>query len=45
MISLPTRTDKQDTFAMQAALSSIKYTQIDGVDGQTVPANALPHVS
>jgi hypothetical protein len=45
MISLPTRTDKRDTFAMQAALSSIQYTQIDGVDGQTVPANALPHVS
>jgi len=45
MISLPTRTDKQDTFAMQAALSSIKYTQIDGVDGQMVPPKALPHVS
>lgn len=45
MISLPTRTDKRDTFAMQAALSSIKYTQIDGVDGQMVPLKALPHVS
>jgi hypothetical protein len=45
MISLPTRTDQQDTFAMQAALSSIKYTQIDGVDGQMVPPKALPHVS
>lgn len=45
MISLPTRTDKRDTFAMQAALSSIKYTQMDGVDGQMVPSKALPHVS
>jgi hypothetical protein len=45
MISLPIRTDKRDTFAMQAALSSIKYTQIDGVDGQMVPPKALPHVS
>lgn len=45
MISLPSRSDKRDTFAMQAAVSSIKYTQIDGVDGQMVPAKALPHVS
>lgn len=45
MISLPSRTDKRDTFAMQAALSSIKYVQIDGVDGHNVPQKALPHVS
>lgn len=45
VISLPSRTDKKDTFALQAALSSIKYTEIDGVDGQTVPIKALPHVS
>lgn len=45
MISLQTRTDKRDSFVMQAALSSIEFTQIDGVDGQTVPAKARPHVS
>lgn len=45
MVSLPARTDKQDTFAMQAALSGILYTQMDGVIGEEVPAKALPHVS
>jgi hypothetical protein len=44
MISLPTRTDKQDSFAMQAALSGILYTQLDGIDGSLVPPKALPHV-
>ncbi|KEF50883.1 uncharacterized protein A1O9_13064 [Exophiala aquamarina CBS 119918] len=28
---------------MQAALSSFSYTEIDGVDGHTVPVKALPH--
>lgn len=44
LISLPTRTDKQDTFAMQAAFTSLRYTVMDGVDGSTVPSKALPHV-
>ncbi len=44
MISLPERTDKQDTFAMQAAFSGISYNQRDGVYGNEVPAKALPHV-
>ncbi|KAI1614529.1 hypothetical protein EDD36DRAFT_230957 [Exophiala viscosa] len=43
MISLPSRTDKRDAFAMQAALSGITYRQIDGVDGREVPGKALPH--
>ncbi|KIW50872.1 hypothetical protein PV05_09653 [Exophiala xenobiotica] len=42
MISLPSRTDKRDAFAMQAALSGITYTQMDGVDGHDVPEKALP---
>ncbi len=44
MISLPSRTDKRDAFAMQAALSGITYTQMDGVDGHDVPEKALPFV-
>ncbi|KIW28842.1 uncharacterized protein PV07_04705 [Cladophialophora immunda] len=43
MISLPERTDKQDTFAMQAAFSEISYILADGVHGDKVPAKALPH--
>ena len=38
MISLPTRTDKRDTFALRAALLSIKCTQIDGVGPCQGPA-------
>jgi hypothetical protein len=45
VISLPDRTDKQDAFAVQAALSGISYTHIEGVDGSTVPSKALPYVS
>jgi len=44
MISLPSRSDKRDAFAMQAALSGIAYTQMDGVDGHQVPEKALPYV-
>lgn len=44
MISLPYRTDKRDSFALQAAFSGITYTQVDGVDGHDVPEKALPHV-
>jgi hypothetical protein len=44
MISLPARSDKRDAFAMQAAVSGITYTQLEGVDGHKVPAKALPYV-
>ena len=37
MIALPERTDRRDAFAVQAALSRISYTHIDGVDGSKVP--------
>ncbi|KIW86580.1 uncharacterized protein Z519_12811 [Cladophialophora bantiana CBS 173.52] len=43
MISLPERTDKQDTFAMQAAFSEISYTFVEGVHGGRIPTKALPH--
>ncbi|OQV10031.1 hypothetical protein CLAIMM_14086 [Cladophialophora immunda] len=43
MISLPERTDKQDTFTMQAAFSAISYTLVDGVYGDKVPTKALPY--
>lgn len=42
MISLPLRGDKQDAFAMQAALSGIYYDVVDGVIGSTIPKKALP---
>jgi hypothetical protein len=42
VISLPQRGDKQDSFAMQAAYSGIKYKLVDGVDGRVVPDKALP---
>ena len=45
MISLPSRTDKRDAFALGAALSEIKYTHLDGVNGEEITAKALPHVS
>lgn len=44
MISLPSRTDKRDAFAMQAALTGFTYVQMDGVDGREVPEKALPFV-
>ncbi|EXJ96335.1 hypothetical protein A1O1_01461 [Capronia coronata CBS 617.96] len=43
MISLPLRTDKRDSFALQAAVSGMTYTQMDGVDGHSVPEKALPY--
>lgn len=44
IVSLPSRTDKRDAFAMQAALSGITYTLMDGVDGRQVAEKALPYV-
>ncbi|KAL2392095.1 hypothetical protein ABEF95_012535 [Exophiala dermatitidis] len=43
LISLPARTDKRDAFAVQAAFTEMKYTQMDGVDGHLVPEKALPY--
>lgn len=45
MISLPSRSDKRDAFALQATLSGIVYDQVDGVSGQDVPEKARPFVS
>lgn len=44
VVSLPDRTDKRDAFAVQAALSGILYTHVDGVDGSSVLSKALPYV-
>jgi hypothetical protein len=44
MITLPERRDKRDAFGVQAALSGIKYRQVDGLDGQKVPKKSLPYV-
>ncbi|ETN44331.1 uncharacterized protein HMPREF1541_10511 [Cyphellophora europaea CBS 101466] len=43
MISMPTRRDKHDAFAVQALATNITYTPIDGVEGDQVPLKALPH--
>lgn len=45
LVSLPERTDRRDSFAVQARLSNMSFTVVDGVDGTTVPAKALPYVS
>ena len=43
MLSLPYRGDRQDTFAVQAELSNITWTQMWGVEGKDVPERALPY--
>lgn len=43
MLSLPFRGDRQDTFAVQAQLSNITWTQMWGVEGKDVPEKALPY--
>lgn len=45
LVSLPERTDRRDSFAVQARLSNISFTVVDGVDGTTVSDKALPYVS
>lgn len=45
LISLPQRTDRRDSFAVQARLSNMSFTVVDGVDGTKVPDKALPYVS
>ncbi|KAI1740075.1 hypothetical protein F4680DRAFT_419612 [Xylaria scruposa] len=42
VISLPSRTDRRDAMSLAAALSNIDFEFIDGVDGSTIPNNALP---
>jgi len=44
MISMPSRTDKRDGFAVQAGLSGVRYEVADDVDGTQVSEKALPHV-
>ncbi|KAG9570833.1 glycosyltransferase family 34 protein, partial [Aureobasidium melanogenum] len=41
LISLPQRTDRRDSFAVQARLSNMSFTVVDGVDGTKVPDKAL----
>jgi len=45
LVSLPERTDRRDSFAVQARLSNMSFTVVDGVDGTTVSEKALPYVS
>lgn len=45
LISLPQRTDRRDSFAVQARLSNMSFTVVDGVDGTKVPDKALLYVS
>lgn len=42
VVSLPSRRDKHDAFAVQAMASNITYTIVEGVDGESVPKKALP---
>ena len=42
MLGLPERRDKRDAFAVQAALSKIRYTQVDGVKPSEIAPNSLP---
>lgn len=43
VISLPDRTDKQDTISLQARLSNISFDFVTGIDGSKIPAKALPY--
>lgn len=43
VVSLPARSDKRDSFTMQASLSNLSFTIVDGVDGRAVPSQALPY--
>lgn len=43
VISMPTRTDKQDALIVQAALSGFKINIADGVDATKIPPKALPY--
>lgn len=43
MVSLPSRRDKHDAFSVQALVTNITYTVVEGVDGESVPKKALPY--
>ena len=43
LVSLDTRRDKHDAFAVQAMASNIRYTPVEGVIGDQVPKKALPY--
>lgn len=43
MISLPSRTDRQDARVVSAALTGFKFKIVDGVDGNAVDEKALPY--
>ncbi|KAI8628537.1 hypothetical protein F5Y19DRAFT_465192 [Xylariaceae sp. FL1651] len=45
VISLPSRTDRRDGMTLAAALSNIEFEFINGVDGSTIPDQALPQTS
>ncbi|KAI1195249.1 hypothetical protein F5X97DRAFT_308830 [Nemania serpens] len=42
VVSLPLRTDRRDSMILAAALSDIDIEFIDGVNGSTIPDQALP---
>lgn len=42
--SLPSRTDKRDTFAIAASLTGMTIEWADGVDGAQIPLKAIPDV-
>lgn len=44
-MSLPSRTDRRDGMSLAAALSNIEFEFVDGVDGSTIPDNALPQAT
>ena len=43
VISMPFRSDKHDAWSVMTSLFDLDYELIDGVDGATVPAKALPY--
>lgn len=43
LISMPSRTDKRDAFAVSASLSGFDFDIIDGVDGNQISSQALPY--
>jgi hypothetical protein len=43
VINLPARTDHKDAFILSSAVTGIKGTFIDGIDGKDVSNKSLPH--
>jgi hypothetical protein len=43
LISMPQRTDKQDSFAVTSSVSGFDFNITDGVDGTQIPSKALPY--